>query len=127
MNNDMKAICAQRSAWIEAINARNVERYLSLVADDAVWHPRGEEPLVGKRSIKNWLENVFAQGEYRFSVANIRLRLMDDSWAMDRASFRVELVFKDGDEALIQTGRCTFVWHKSSGEWLISRSVVLPV
>lgn len=67
------------ATWVEAFNAKDVERLVSFYDEDAVNHQVAEEPLRGRDAIRRMFADAFATAEMVCIVENL---FEDGEWAM---------------------------------------------
>ena len=67
------------TAWVEAFNAKDVDRLASFYAEDAINHQVADEPLQGRDAIRRMFVAGFATAEMVCIVENL---FEDGDWAM---------------------------------------------
>jgi len=67
------------AAWVEAFNAKDVDRLASFYAEDAINHQVAEEPLQGRDAIRRMFADAFASAEM---VCIVESLFEDGEWAM---------------------------------------------
>ena len=67
------------TAWVDAFNARDVDRLTAFYADDATNHQVAEEPVRGKAAIRQMFEDAFAAADMVCVVENL---FEDGEWAI---------------------------------------------
>ena len=65
--------------WVEAFNAGDVDKIVSLYHDSATNHQVANEPVVGRESIKEMFANEFATAKMVCIIENI---FEDGEWAI---------------------------------------------
>ena len=65
----------QRARWWATVSSGDLDGYLALFAEDAVWVTPELDEIVGREAIRAWLEPVFAQFDYELTitVADVRV------------------------------------------------------
>src|SRR5512140_3716589 len=122
MEPDERAIREVHSTWISAVNAGDLVRLLTLMADDVVFVGPGEEP-VGRDGFSA-----------NFSAAHQQLRIHCTS-ELEEVVFTGEVAYtrsrdelsvtpRSGGEATQLTGHRITVYRKQpDGGWLLARDV----
>jgi len=67
------------TAWVEAFNAKDVDRLASFYAEDAINHQVAEEPVRGREAIRRMFADAFATAEMVCILENL---FEDGDWAM---------------------------------------------
>lgn len=65
--------------WVEAFNSIDVERLISMYADNATNHQVNQAPIVGKANIRAFFEREFAHANMVCLVENI---FQDGNWGI---------------------------------------------
>jgi len=65
--------------WVEAFNAGNVEEIAEIYSENAINHKVAEQPVEGKKAIKNMFSTEFARAEMTCIIENI---FEDGEWAI---------------------------------------------
>ena len=55
---------------IKAFNEGNIENYIALIADDAVWMPPGVGAIVGKEAIGDWYKGFMPNTQFNLDIIN---------------------------------------------------------
>jgi len=120
MNHDERAIRDVHATWIDAVNAGDLDRLLSLMTDDVIFLNPGESPLGRDRF------------PAKFSSAHQRLLLHCDSELEDvvvagevaytRSRDALSLRSRGGGDATQLAGyRMTVYRKQADGRWLLAR------
>ena len=75
-----------RAKWWATVSSGDLDGYLSLFADDAVWVTPELDEIVGRDAIRAWLEPVFAQFDYELTITVADVRVAGDL-GIERARF----------------------------------------
>lgn len=119
--NELTAIDARRKEWIDAVNARDGDRYAALFTEDAVWVPPAMDAVSGRERIREWLGSFFEKYKYSFSISNPVVRVAGD-WAVERGVFTSHLAPVAGDEGGSHSGIYHAIWRKEEdGNWYLER------
>ncbi len=65
--------------WVEAFNEANTEKIADFYHEDAINHQVANEPIIGKKAIKEMFENEFASAKMVCIIENI---FEDGNWAI---------------------------------------------
>jgi uncharacterized protein (TIGR02246 family) len=111
-------VMAAERGWAVAAKARDLERSISYVADDAIMYPPGSEPVVGKRAIRDYMASAFAIPGFSVSwepEAVVVAAAGDLAYTRTRSVYTVP-----GSEGAVQTihAKGVSVWRRESdGHW----------
>lgn len=120
---DDQAISEKRQEWISAVNVGDVENYLSILSENIVWFPPSGQVIGGKEEFRNWVEPFFQNFDYKFSVSNTKIKIIEN-WAIERGKFTSKLTPKTGGEMMEHFGKYIIFWHREKGgEWKLERYV----
>ena len=113
-----------RERWTTALNEGSADEFVKCVTPDAVWLPPRGDAVEGRKALIEWLEPLFAQFRYGFSIKNVAVRQVGE-WAVEEADFQSVLHPKpsSGEDPLVHDGRYLLIWRRVSGDWLIDRYV----
>lgn len=97
--------------WIEAVNAGDVDAYAHLLAENVVWIPPGQLPIIGREAFKQWLAPFMANFSYGFSITEERIKI-SGNWAFERARFISEMTPREGGEPMKHARTFTVLWKR---------------
>ena len=66
-------------SWVDAFNSGNAEKLSEFYHDDAKNHQVTNEPVIGKKAIKEMFENEFRQADMTCIIENI---FEDNDWGI---------------------------------------------
>ena len=120
MNPDEQAIREVHGTWIEAVNAGDLARLLSLMTDDAVFLNPGEEPL-GREGF-----SVKFPGAHRLHrihcTSDLEEVVVVGEVAYTRSRDSLSVAPRDGGDAMQLAGhRITIYRRQADGRWLLAR------
>ena len=118
---DAQELVAQVAELERTQRAEDVEGFVALFDEDAVWITGGARRLVGRAAIaaftREVLPGAFVTGGVRYDVAHIRFITED----VALTSVDQEYLTTDGQPlSPRQEGRPTYVWHRRDGRWRIA-------
>lgn len=114
------AIARQRDEWIAAVNARHLERYAAVFAEDGVWIPPGQPAVRGRAAFREWVRPFFERYAYDFSIAEAVVRVAGE-WAVERGTFSSTLTEGTG-RPVTHGGAYVLLWRRDAdGQWRIDR------
>lgn len=123
MGDKEKAIDERRKEWILAVNAGNVENYLSILSENIVWFPPDGQVINGKEDFRDWVEPFFQNFDYDFSVSQTKIKVIED-WAIERGEFASKLTPKTNREMMEHSGKYIIFWHREKNDdWKLERYV----
>lgn len=59
MDDSIKALNSKRQAWISAVNSGEIESYLSLLSENIIWFPPGQQLICGRDEFREWVKPFF--------------------------------------------------------------------
>jgi uncharacterized protein (TIGR02246 family) len=120
---------------IDAFNKRYVDMHLKMDtaaifgtwADDGVSLMPGEAPLVGKKAIVAWVENILAQMP-GYKVVKEEIEFYDieisGDWASEWATEHQVVQPPDGKPVIDSRGKMALVLHReTNGEWKVKQEM----
>lgn len=75
-----------RAKWWATVSTGDLDGYLDLFADDAVWVTPELDEISGRDAIRSWLEPVFAQFDYELTITVADVRIAGEL-GIERARF----------------------------------------
>ncbi|NNF04084.1 MAG: SgcJ/EcaC family oxidoreductase [Rhodothermales bacterium] len=121
MNDVLRAIEKRRGDWIAAVNSRDVEAYLKVLAPDIVWLPPGQAVVEGRSAFAAWVRPFFRSYRYDFTIADAVVKVSGD-FAVERGRFETELSSVDTGDVMTHRGSYLALWrHTDEAGWLIER------
>ena len=118
-----KEIDTRRDEWAEAVNTKNIGKYLELLSQDVVWFPPGQPAIKGRSEFKLWVKPFFDTYDYEFELSDPRVSFSED-WAVEKGTFRSKLT--EAGRTTTHTGQYLIIWCKfSDSVWRIDRYVDL--
>lgn len=76
----------QRARWWATVSSGDLDGYLALFDEDAVWVTPELDEIVGREAIRDWLAPVFAQFDYELTITVADVRVAG-SLGIERARF----------------------------------------
>ena len=118
--SDEGAIREVHSSWIDAVNAGDLPRLLTLMTDDIVFLNPGKEPL-GRREFPNGFLIVY-QRSWIHCVSEIEEVAVFSEVAYTRCRDSLSVKPRSGGEATELAGhRITIYRKQADGRWLLAR------
>ena len=120
MKPDERAIRKVHSTWIDAVNAGDLDRLLTLAADDVVFLSPGQAPA-DRAGFATHLSAVLQQVQIRCSSELEEVVVAGDV-AYTRSRDALSVVPRHGGETTHLTGdRMTVYRKQADGRWLLAR------
>ncbi|MCW9706642.1 YybH family protein [Fodinibius salsisoli] len=117
------SLIKQHQNWINAVNNENIDEYANILAEDAVWIPPGQQPIIGRKAFRQWLKPFFGKFSYDFSISDERF-LVSGNWAFERAKFTSKMTPNSGGDPMAHSGTFTVLWNQDDEDnWLINRYI----
>ena len=119
---------------IEAFNKKFLDRHLkmdtpgimAMWADDGLDLMQGEAPIVGRKTITTWIENVLANMP-GYKVTKEEMEFHDiqvcGDWATEWATEHQVAKAPEGKPDFDGYGKMAFVLHREAGEWKIKQEM----
>src|ERR1700722_10809623 len=120
---------------VAAFNKRYVELHLQMDtagilgtwAEDGVSLMPREEPLIGKKAIRTWVENILSQMP-GYKVVKVEIDFHDlqisGDWASEWATEHQVVQPPDGKPLVDSRGKMALVLHRdASGEWKVKQEM----
>ena len=122
MASDEREICTVHSIWIHAVNAGDLARLLTLVAEDVVFLTPGQAPSDREGFSSNFMA---AQQQMRICCASESEEVVVvGEVAYTRSRDALSVTLRTGGKAGQLAGHRMTVYRKQSdGRWLLSRDV----
>ena len=106
---------------LKAIETGDVEAYLSVYAEDAVWMPPASAmEIVGKEAARRRISQAFEAATFKPVIQSREQTVMSPEWIADRGQYSIISTPKDGNESRQEVGSFLTLWHRNTeGEWKI--------
>jgi uncharacterized protein (TIGR02246 family) len=105
---------------IKAIETGDVEAYLSVYADDAVWMPPAAMEIVGKDAARRRIAQTFKLASLEPVMQSREQAVMSPEWIADRGQYSVIVTPKGGGESKQEVGSFLTLWRRTAeGKWKI--------
>jgi uncharacterized protein (TIGR02246 family) len=118
---DIEAIESLTIQRVQAFNENNLDAFMALVADDAVWMPPGTQVLNGKEAIRNWQN--FDKMNFDATIFTDEIEICGD-WAFQRVHWEGSWTLKAGGETTPYKSKEIFIYRRQSdGSWLTSHAI----
>jgi uncharacterized protein (TIGR02246 family) len=122
MNDDERAIRDLIGTWMEATQAGDLDRVLSLMTDDAVFMVPGREPFGREAFAAAWRE---MQGTRLESTSEIRELKVLGEWAYLRGHLQVAMTSPAGNTVRRSGYTLTILRKEPDGRWRLARDANL--
>jgi len=118
---DRDSVLAILSVYETALNTANAKLASDLYADDAVVMPPGQEPVVGKRDIRE----LYGKGS-RLLKFNVKFTVIEvvplcSGWAFARTSSSGTITVLPSETTSAEANQELFIFHKIGSAWKIAR------
>lgn len=103
------------------MNARDIEAYAGLVAEDVVWIPPSGDAIVGRQAFRAWLRPFFEAYDYEYSASGTTFSKAGE-WVVESSDFESRMTPVAGGSTMSHTGTYIVIWRRDSdGIWRIDR------
>jgi len=122
-SDESRAITALRTAWTNAVAARNPDALKDLLTDDYEVWPQGAAPIVGPAAASAAMRGAIERFDIVQSFEPIETVVAGD-WAFERGIERMTLTPRDGGEARTIEQRTFLIERKGhDGKWRFARGM----
>jgi len=120
MDDDERQIRAVHSIWIDAVNAGDLTRLLTLVTDDVVFLNPGQAPS-GRAGFSTNFSGALRRARIK-CISELEEVVIAGEVAYTRSRDALSVTAHDGEEAMQLAGHRITVYRKQSdGRWLLAR------
>jgi len=120
---DVEAIESWTDEVMKAFNEGDLEAFMATIAEDAVYMPTGEPPLIGKEAIRNWYNEVFDKISYDVTISSDEIEICGD-WAIQRATWKGSWIQKDSGETTQFESKDIYIHRRQpDGSWKNSHAI----
>ena len=114
------AVSDAANAINSAIEAADIEAYLAVYMEDAVWMPPGTEEIIGKARARQRLGEVFTAWIVDEAFETEEMVVMGPDHVVRRGQYTMMAKPKEGGDEVRDVGSFVNVWHKDAGgNWKI--------
>ncbi len=124
---DQKAVTAAINdifnRYSSSLNSGDIDRWMSLWADNGVQMPPNEPPVIGKDAIRARNKGVLDRFVFNMTITNDEVGVGGD-WAFARGTYAATLSPKAGGAAVSIDGKyMTILARQPDGSWKIHRDM----
>lgn len=120
---DEQAVLAAADAWVEAYEARDLERLMTLYTDDAFIALHGQPSFAGKPAIRDYFERAFARAAGDFDIEVEEVAVHGDL-AHVISKYWLEIIPHGTDRRFRDAGRSLILYRRGpAGDWLLYRDI----
>lgn len=121
MSDARQAIEKRRRDWIAAVNGRDIDAYLDVLAEDIVWLPPGQAAVHGHAAFADWVGPFFESYEYDFTLENSTVEI-SGGFAVEQGSFVTALTSLESGKRMTHEGTYLVIWRQDEDDrWVIER------
>lgn len=122
MEADIAAISNNIEEYTSSMNAGDLDRWISLWADDAIQMAPGAPAVIGKEQIRAKYESIFPLFVFKMTIANEDVKISGDL-ACSYGNYTVSMTPKTGGETIMIDGKYLSIEERQAdGSWKIIRS-----
>jgi uncharacterized protein (TIGR02246 family) len=123
-DSGVRKVCA---AWVDAMNAKDSARLLSMVTDDVVFLPPGLSIITGKKAVEAMYAAFFPQfSKVELQATIVELRIAGD-WAFAWGNEILTLMPAVGGAPIQARSRgMSILARQSDGSWKFARAMNQP-
>lgn len=111
------------NTYASALNAGDMDRWISLWIEDGIQMPPDAPRNIGKEKIRAFLDNLVNLFQWKMAINCDEVRETDD-WGFARGTYTVELTPKEEGEIMKGSGKfLTILEKQDDGSWKIARDI----
>ena len=119
---DISAINNNIEQYTSSMNAGDLDRWISLWADDAIQMAPDAPAVIGKEQIRAKYESIFPLFIFKMTIANEDVKIGGDL-AVSHGNYTVSMTPKAGGETIVIDGKYLSIEERQAdGSWKIIRS-----
>mgnify|MGYP000660478633 CR=1 FL=1 len=120
-DEDVKAMRTAAQARLEALQAGDIERYLSVYQDDAVIVPPHSPEIIGKAGARSRLTEAFKEISIEAASDSREYEILGPEWIAERGRYSWTVTPKEKGQPFDDSGNFMLLWHKGKdGSWRIA-------
>ncbi len=117
---DLEAISEVRGQEMAAINAGNVEGFLTILTEDVIGMPPNEPVMIGQDAVGSWTQSLLDQFTIQGAYTSSDIVVAGD-WAFEHFSGNWTLTPKAGGEPIAETLKGIHIYQRQAdGSWKIA-------
>ena len=122
MSSDEQEIRNLVATWMAATKAGDIEKVLSLMAEDVVFLLPGQPPMIGKSAFTAAAGAQSKQASPQFEGASeIQEIKVNGDWAFMWTKLKVVVTQPGGVPPMTRAGHTLSILKKQNGRWLLAR------
>ena len=119
---DISAINDNIEQYTSSMNAGDLDRWISLWADDAIQMAPDAPAVIGKEQIRAKYESIFPLFIFKMTITNEEVKIGGDL-ACSHGNYKVSMTPKAGGETIMIDGKYLSIEERQAdGSWKIIRS-----
>ena len=121
MKSNEAAIRAMGEKYAEYVNSGDLERYMSVWAEEGIQMPPNAPAVSSRESIRLAMMPLFDGFHLKMSINDQEIKIAGD-WAYSRGTYALDMTPKAGGDSIHVDGKALTIWQRQpDGSWLISR------
>ncbi|HXZ43167.1 MAG TPA: DUF4440 domain-containing protein [Terriglobales bacterium] len=121
----IREIIKVRDSWTAAVKAKDVERLMSLLADDIVMMHPNRPAVIGLAANRADLLGAFEKFQIDQTVVSDEIVIAGE-WAFDRSRATTTLAAAGGAAVTVHSKAITILCRQADGSWKIARVIGNP-
>ncbi len=118
-SKDERAIRAQDEAWMNAINARELDKIVAVHKSDAIYMMSHQPLIRGAVAIRNGWSEALKLPNYKVHWTPTRIDVASPRVATEYGTYTESYNGPDG-KVVTDGGNYVTIWHKVNGKWLVA-------
>jgi uncharacterized protein (TIGR02246 family) len=120
---DLAAIARTTAALLEAVNASDADRCVSLWADDGVLMPPHHPSVHGRQAIRDYFRNLFSRSRFTFMLVSSEIQVAGNT-AVERLTYTASIWTATGSSPVEDFGKGLHVYRREpDGSWKLTQDI----
>ncbi|USN99229.1 MAG: DUF4440 domain-containing protein [Phycisphaeraceae bacterium] len=112
-----------RDAYVAAINSNNLETFLAMLTDDAVFMPPNEPRVVGKEAVRAWAAGYLDAYRIHYEKTALDAKVVD-GLMIEQYAYEENDTPRAGGPALHDTGKGVYIFRRGpDGAWRVASDI----
>lgn len=111
---------AAHGAYVDAINSNDVDKVMAVLTDDIVYQAPGEPEIVGRATVREWLEAYVAGHRAHWEKTSIGFTVEGD-WAFERYTYKSTDTDRQTGNVTTDVGKGVTIFRRGpDGKWRVA-------
>jgi uncharacterized protein (TIGR02246 family) len=120
---DRRAISKATAELLEAVNASDVSRMLSVWTEDGVLMPPNHESVHGRAAMETYFRQLFSRSKFRFRFTSSEIQIANDI-AFERVTYIAEAWLSGSSRPVEDRGKGLHVYRRQTDRsWKLAQDI----